>query len=146
MHTPKIGNSCPSSLTVCKAMPESSGLPAKHCLILLLHRRYQSQICKFYHQNAKPCDSMWCSKKWHSALPVLHDHLVAVVMHQGRHPSELLLSRPGPGESKIPLGLSARSSSIVFSSFLNTTCSQPKSPKYCSKTDCIHHHAVEIVV
>ena len=40
-------------------------------------------------------------------------------------------SLPGPGDSRMPLGLRSRNSSIVFSSFLKTICSQPKSPKYC---------------
>ena len=30
MHTPNMGKSGPSSLTVCKAMPESSGRPVQH--------------------------------------------------------------------------------------------------------------------
>ena len=43
---------------------------------------------------------------------------------------------PGPGETRMPLGFMARSSSTVFSSFLKTTYSQPRSPRYCGSGRC----------
>jgi len=39
---------------------------------------------------------------------------------------------PGPGETSTPRGFIAAISSTVISSFLYTTCSQPRSPRYCS--------------
>ena len=38
---------------------------------------------------------------------------------------------PGPGETRMPRGFMLAISSTVFSSFLKTMCSQPKSPRYC---------------
>ena len=42
---------------------------------------------------------------------------------------------PGPGESRMAFGAIALSSATVSSSFLRTTCSHSKLPKYC-KTGC----------
>ena len=39
---------------------------------------------------------------------------------------------PGPGDTRIPLGLIASISSTDASSFLSTIWSHPKSPKYCA--------------
>ena len=51
--------------------------------------------------------------------------------------SEMPLSsgRPGPGDTITPLGFIAAISATVFSSFLYTTCSHPRSPRYCGEEE-----------
>ena len=46
-----------------------------------------------------------------------------------------VLGPPGPGETMMPRGFIARIASTVFSSFLYTMCSQPRSPRYCEGRD-----------
>jgi len=117
MQTPNSGKSGPSSLTACSEMPESVGLP------VIVERVYRtlsqsSGVELQKHTRSIPKTvCLGCCDSWTPRQPA-----------SVRKPTAC---SPGPGDTKMPAGFIARISSTVFSSFLNTTNSAPRSPKYC---------------
>jgi len=61
---------------------------------------------------------------------------VSILVDRGPY---VIIGSPGPGETRIPRGFMLAISSTVFSSFLKTTCSQPRSPRYCRVAHDIRH-------
>ena len=62
----------------------------------------------------------------HAEDPKLRTELLAHLEGDAR-----VLGPAGTGETMMPRGFIARIASTVFSSFLYTMCSQPRSPRYC---------------
>ena len=65
----------------------------------------------------------------------MHFHSVSILVNFEPY----VVGSPGPGETRIPRGFMLAISSTVFSSFLKTTCSHPKSPRYCRAAHNICH-------
>ena len=66
----------------------------------------------------------------HAEDPKLRTELLAHLEGDAR-----VLGPAGTGETMMPRGFIARIASTVFSSFLYTMCSQPRSPRYCEGRD-----------
>lgn len=122
IQTPNIGRSVDKSLTIWRDMPDSSGLPAN--------------VARSVHVIGSARSRVW-SLGW-DIYPQTYDgcfimcieSLLKSLNNNWEEDSCIAASLPGPGEISMALGLKAWSSEIVSSSFLKTTWSHSRPPRY----------------